>query len=360
MTPVMVCPQCNGSLDDSQNCPKCGTGLLYAATPSESELRKTSRDAAEKWHQSSEGRIVIGVLLALGLCYGLLQMGMACLRGLGKEAASGELNSILGLALFHSLHAVALLPAGIVAGAGQKRGALLGAAVGLFSGLFFISGMLSGVLTTLVQSFSEELLKPGGLIHELTLLSLPILHTVLGAVGGLIGGAIWKPFPDITLPLLSPQEQLAIRREAGAAKPMLRWSGPIAWGHILIGTIVATIGAVNTPTIIDMILAASNDKLRIMNSLEDRIAYAEIFSLSILLGGCIAGANSFNGLKQGVCVGITLAFLLAGIFIKDGQAPSVIYPVLCALFLAPIGGWFGSELLPPAIRFRKKRKADWP
>jgi hypothetical protein len=190
------------------------------------------------------------------------------------------------------------------------------------------------------------------------LLSLPILHTVVGAIGGLIGCAIWKPVQDVSLPLLSPKKQLAIRREAHAGKPMLRWSGPIAWGHIMVGTIVATIGAVNTPAIIDLLLTASDNKIKIMNSLEDRVAYGEIFSLAILLGGCIAGANSFNGLKQGVYVGITLAFLLAGIFMKDGSVPSVVYPVLCALFLAPIGGWFGSELLPPAVKFHKKRKVD--
>ncbi|HEV3204700.1 MAG TPA: hypothetical protein VGY77_09960, partial [Gemmataceae bacterium] len=133
MTPVMVCPQCNGSLDNSQICPKCGGGLLFSAAPSEADLKKSSPHAPEKWQQSSEGRMVIGVLVALGLCYGLLQMGMACLRGLGKEATSGELNSLLGLALFHGLQAVALLPAGTLAGAGHKRGALLGAGVGLFS-----------------------------------------------------------------------------------------------------------------------------------------------------------------------------------------------------------------------------------
>jgi hypothetical protein len=251
---------------------------------------------------------------------------------------------------------LALLPAGTLAGAGQRRAAVLGAIVGILSGLAFVAGMLSGVLTNLVQSFSEELLKPGAPIHEVTLFSLPVLHSVFGAIGGLLGGLIWKPLPDVNWPLLSPQSRLALKREAASSRPLLRWAGPVAWGHILIGTIVATIGAVNTPTMIDYILSASDNQFKLMTQLEDSIAYGEIFSLAILLGGCIAGANSINGLKQGVCVGMTLAFLMAGIYWKDSA--SIIYPILGALVLAPVGGWFGSELLPPALTRRLKKKAD--
>lgn len=348
MSPVKVCPQCRGTLDDSQRCSQCEPGRVYVP-PSYT----TSRI---KWHQSPEGRLVIGVLLALGLCYGFLQFGMALLQGLGKEAPTGTLSPLWGLVLFQALQGLALLPAGILAGAGQRRGALLGAGTGLFSGLFFISGMMAGLLTSLVQSFSAQLLQPGLPIHELTLYCLPVVHTVSGTLGGLAGSSIWKPLTEATLPMLSPKKQLALRREAANTRPLFRWEGPIAWGHVLVGIIVATAGAVNTPTIIDFILHASDDQLRIMTQLEDRIAYGEIFALSILAGGCLAGAHSSNGLKQGVCVALALAFLMAGIFWKGPNSPSVIYPVLCALFLAPVGGWFGSELLPPTVGGRRRRR----
>ncbi len=354
MSSVKVCPQCHGTLDDSQRCARCESGLVYSPALFDGVASRSPRSVT-KWHQSPEGRLVIGVVLALGLCYGFLQFGMAVLRGLGREAPTGALSPLVGLILFQSLQALALLPAGVMAGAGQRRGAFLGAAVGLFSGLFFISGMLAGILTTLVQSFSEQLLKPGQPIHELTLYSLPVVHTLIGALGGLAGCSIWKPPAEITFPLLSPKKQLALRREAANARPLFRWEGPIAWGHVLIGTVVATIGAVNTPTIIDWVLHASDNQLQIMTQLEDRIAYGEIFALSILAGGCLAGAQSSNGLKQGLCVAITLSFLMAGIFWKGPNSPTVIYPVLCALCLAPVGGWFGSELLPPTVGRRRRQ-----
>jgi hypothetical protein len=328
--------------------------LTYSPTFLDGMASRSARPGT-KWHQSPEGRLVIGVMIALGLCYGLLQFGMALLRGLGKEAPTGALSPLVGFVLFQSLQALALLPAGTLAGAGQRRGVFLGAAAGLFSGLFFISGMLGGILTSLVQSYSDQLLKPGAPIHELTLYSLPVVHTFFGAIGGLVGSSIWKPPAEITLPLLSPKKQLALRREAANTRPLFRWEGPIAWGHVILGTVVATLGAMNTPTIIDFILHASDNQLRIMTQLEDRVAYGEVFALSILLGGCLAGAHSSNGLKQGVCVAIMLAFLMAGIFWQGPNSPAVIYPVLCVLFLAPVGGWFGSELLPPAVRRGRRR-----
>ncbi len=357
MSPVKVCPECHGALDDAERCAQCQPALVYAPSPLLGQASRSSVSRT-KWHQSPEGRLVIGVMLALGLCYGFLQCGMAVLRGLGREAPSGALSPLAGLVLFQGLQALALLPAGALAGAGQRRGALLGAATGLFSGLFFISGMLTGVLSSLVQSFSEQLLKPGTPIHDLTLYSLPVIHTFFGTVGGLAGSLVWRAPVEVTLPFLSPKKQLALRREATSSRPLFRWEGPIAWGHVLVGTVVAIAGAVNTPTIVDFILRASDDQLKIMTQLEDAVAYGEIFALSILAGGCLAGAHSPNGLKQGVCVGMTLAFLMAGIFYKGPNAPSVVYPVLCALCLAPVGGWFGSELLPPTVQGRGRRRSS--
>lgn len=357
MSRVQVCPRCGGALAGSRNCSKCGSGKLFTAVAQ--EAAEARRDLpGERWHQTSEGRIVIAALLALGLCYGLLQLGMAILRAVGKENVSGELSPGFGLALFLTLQGFALLPAGILAGAGQRRGILLGGLVGIFSGLLFISGMLSRVLTGLVQPYSQQLLTPGTPVYELTLYSLPVLHTVCGAIGGIVGGAIWKPYPDLALPFLSPQKRLALRREAAKATPLFRWEGPVAWVHVILGTGIAILGTVHTPRIIDFVLSASEQKLAITTQLEDQVAYGEVFALFILLGGVIAGAGSPNGLKQGVVAAMGLGFLMAGIFWKGPNAPSVIYPVLCAVFLAPVGGWFGSELLPPTFRFQRQRRKD--
>jgi hypothetical protein len=126
---------------------------------------------------------------------------------------------------------------------------------------------------------------------------------------------------------------------------------------VIVGILVATIGAINTPTILDFILAASDHKLKIVTELENRLAYGEVFSLMILIGGFIAGANTVNGLKQGTCAGVMLAFIMVGLFARNARSPdSLLFLVFSVLLLAPIGGWCGSELLLPTIQRASRRK----
>jgi hypothetical protein len=287
----------------------------------------------------------------MGLCYGLLQMGMACLRALGIDAASGALEPLAGFVLFQSLQALALLIGGVFVGAGQTRGMVLGATLGIISALVFIAAMLTGVIAPLTQWYSGELLSPGTPIHRMTMYILPLQHTLVGALAGMIGSSIWKPYAPLIPSLPGMPSRKAARRQI-KEKTVSRWAGPVAWGWVLAGTVVAIGGAYSTPTLVDFILSASGHQLKIMSQLENQVAYGEVFGFAILLGGGVAGSNRSNGLKQGLCVGLLVALVLAGTVVRLESTVSltVIFPVLSALSLAPVGGWFGSELLPPVMR----------
>src|SRR5262249_11608046 len=177
---------------------------------------------------------------------------------------------------------------------------------------------------------------------------------IAGAIGGLVGSLFWQPLMVPVDPrYASLRKQRPARRDPNQPAFVL-WSGPVAWVRVLVGTGIAVLGAVNTSNIVDAILRVSEYKLQIMTQLENQVAYGEVFGLSILAGGCFAGATRVNGLKQGVCTGLLVAIIMIGSFYKAAAeySVSVLFPILTALLLAPVGGWFGSELLPPVSKER--------
>src|SRR5205807_5960777 len=65
---LMVCPQCKGSFDGVLQCPKCGVRLMLATE----KAQPVTQAKQGKWHQTPAGRIMAGLVLGLGLSYGLL------------------------------------------------------------------------------------------------------------------------------------------------------------------------------------------------------------------------------------------------------------------------------------------------
>jgi hypothetical protein len=302
------------------------------------------------------------VLLALGLCFGLLRLCSAVFAAVGNGAGDGGVSPLTRLFLFQGLQALALLAGGIFAGAGQRRGAGLGAIVGVMSGLLVLTAMLDGFFVFVDRSFLRDLLTPGATVRNVTLYGLPVLFAFCGALGGFIGGVVWKPLADVESAAGRMQadrpgtRQAAFQRVAWLSD--LSWTGPVAWGRVIAGTAVAVAGAIWTNAILSFVILATQGKLSIVTAWEDQVSYGEVFSLSILIGGCVAGTNTFNGLRQGVLVGIGGALVLGMFFLSGSLAQSVpaIYPVLSTLFLGPIGGWFGSELLPPVCVAPRRRR----
>jgi hypothetical protein len=352
---VSVCPQCHGPFDSMGKCPVCDSGRGI--------LTESSSGRVDGWQQTPGGRILIGVLVAVGLCYGLLQLSISTLRGLTGNSGSAVLSPLYGIWMFVGIQAVSLVAGAIVTGVGQRRGITFGALVGLLSGLLVLSGIFAGVVGNFAASFGTQLFTPGAPIRNIVMYALPILHILFGALGGLVGSAFWRPLPEVgeySTAGLVPGRRVPSRivRKAADRPRTFSWKGPIRWFRVLIGTVVAVTGAVYARAAIDWITRMSEGSFQVYTVLEDQVSFAEFFSLAIMVGGCIAGASTRNGLKQGTCVGLASALVLGGLF-RAGYfaAGPQLYPIISTLFLGPVGGWFASELLPPVVapQYRRRR-----
>src|SRR5436309_10309105 len=120
---LRVCPHCRTSVQEHFLCPKCGGQTVDAGAlglqPRAKELPAES-EAASFWI-----RMLVGLMMAQGLYYGLRQLCQAyVLATIDREGRAEWWDSFQGLILTQAIQAVALLVGGVFAGAGQRRGVL--------------------------------------------------------------------------------------------------------------------------------------------------------------------------------------------------------------------------------------------
>jgi hypothetical protein len=364
---LMVCPQCKGSFDGVLQCPKCRVRLLL---PGDKSVQTAEGPGPGKWHQTGPGRIIAGLVLGLGLSFGLLLLASVVMR-----VAKMELSFQASAVVFVGIQAFALLAGGMLAGAGQTKGIACGAAVGLVSGGLVLGGIISGMMASLIAPFTKD--HPVQGLPPITPVTPEVIMTygsfltdiIFGALGGMLGVMIWKPLPKLDLPTSVPSDQkpilgtkLALPPQ-GDKKALFPWAGPIAWIRVLIGMGVAAVGgAIGTKPVMNFLLDFSGlDRAEIVK-VQENVAQGELLALSVLIGGTIAGATTSNGLKQGVLVGIGAGIGMVGYFMSQGGAGAekLLGPLMLCVFLGPLGGWFGSELMPPAAKeFRRRKKKGW-
>ncbi len=335
---AMVCPRCNGCFEQRWTCPACNVRLSFQAARSRGGAARAA-DSAGPWQQTPWGRIFFGVVLAQGLYYGLRQLCTAGLLAGGDDPSAGVWSTLLGLLLLQGIQALGLLVAGVFSGAGQRQGIVFGAVVGVWN----------GVLSVAVQSAVAN--------HTaVTLLGQPILHTAFGAFGGFLGSCIWRPLPLIALPgTAKPSSPLT----PVATKPRTSlFSGSIAWGRVLAGAALAVGGTLWANVILELVLDASDGKLTVDNHLQARLVTWEVTAVATLAGAAVAGACTFNSIKQGLCVGVTAAAVLLGLRLgAPGLAlHDVVLTGATALCLGVAGAWFGGSLFPPLAPKPKGKK----
>jgi hypothetical protein len=322
----MVCPQCQGSFSQRLACPACGVRLEYRAVTT----RSRALADGEAWQQTPWGRILIGLLLAQGLYYGLWHLCKAVAMAIDPEAAGAVWGTLTGLVILQSLNAVGLLGGGALAGAGKRQGVVYGALVGLANGL--IAVVLQG--------------GRAGLVLPILVYGQPLLHLVVGASGGFAGLLIWRPLPSLTLPAPAGRVKHGLRRRDHSVL-----GGPVAWFRVIAGSGLALGGALWASAILDLVLAAGDGKLIIDSNFQAQLITWEITILALIIGGAWAGATTGNGFKQGLCVGLATGLVLLGVGLTgkrihfDTLAPTVIVAVLFCL----VGGWFGGQLFPPLV-----------
>jgi hypothetical protein len=335
---AMVCPRCNVSYEQRLQCEACGTRLLYS-----DRARRPSRPAGNPaprtaWQQTPWGRILIGLLLAQGLFFGLRHLLTGVM--LAVSGAGGR-QTVQGVVLLQVLQVLTLMAGCVLAGSGQRRGLLLGAVVGVWN----------GALSALLHSGPAQPLTPVSLAGQL------LLQTTFGSLAGWFGCLIWKPLPapGAAVPGAPARKPEAVGRLGRPRAPLFQ--GRVAWVRVAAGAALAVAGTLSATLIFDKMIDASGGLLATTHEVQDRIITWEIKALAVLLGGVLAGAGTRNGLKQGLCVGVLTSAILMGIQARYANRwPAIVaLTALGSFSLSLVGGWFGSHLFPPVVKARRRR-----
>jgi hypothetical protein len=337
----LACPQCKQIYERSGVCPLCNVVLLYHAPGLDSDPNvnaSSDDDDVGQWQQTPWGKILIGLILAQGLSFGMLQLLTAGLLATTAEG-SEPWETLWGLVLRHAIHAISLIIGGALTGAGQSRGIIYGSLVG-FS---------SGVITFLLRGHPTESL------NSILIYAEPVMHMALGAIGGGLGMLIWRPTPS--LPELESSSPSPAPGAAWSYFFTKMFAGPIHLGRVCAGAFVIVIGVVWANAILEFLLRASAGALAISSQLQAQLVSMEISALVAIVGAGFAGATTRNGFKQGLCVGIGASMIVVGIHAGGPKftLESTIFNVSGIIAIALVGGWFGSQLFPP-LSGRKRRR----
>src|SRR5215475_11814424 len=132
----LVCPECKQLYEQNGVCPLCNVVLLYHATNLQTDQAMPPSVADEsppQWQQTPWGKILVGLILAQGLRFGLQQLLTAGFLASGDDTDVWQ--TLWGIVLHHAVYAVSLIIGGALAGAGQRGGIVYGALIGLVSGI---------------------------------------------------------------------------------------------------------------------------------------------------------------------------------------------------------------------------------
>jgi hypothetical protein len=333
----MVCPQCHGSFSQRLQCPSCGVRLEYQAG-GRARRRGDSSGQFAMWQETPWGRLLVGLMLAQGLYYGLWHLCKAGLMAVNDPAAKDVWITLYGLLLMQGFQAVGLLIGGALAGAGRRQGALYGGIVGLLNGIIFVVVVQQGNV---------------GLFTPITLYGQPVLQTAVGALGGIFGCVIWRPLPALNV--TGPRKAGLRGRPSGV---FALFKGRVAWFRVLLGVAIAVGGALWANAILEIVLDASEGKLAIDTHLQSHLVTWEITALAMLLGGGLAGGNCDNGLKNGLCAGVATGAILVGFRLGEPhiQVHILVMSFASAVILCLAGGWFGGQLVPPRVKQVRRKQ----
>jgi hypothetical protein len=331
---AMVCPQCQVAHVQKLACPTCGSRLQYVLL--ELSSFRCRRPNLNSWRETPWGRLFVGLALALGMNHvvsDFLMAGKLIAAERGQAGLASWLNSLVAI---HAIQVFSVVLAGILTGAGQKRGALYGAFVAFWSCLCF---QYFGGATFVTNEWPAR-------ASELFLL------VSCGAAGGLAGRAAWRADKP-TVAFWRPKSEARRLRPRRSA-----YEGPVAWLRVCMGIPLAVGGVMCAQLLREALVAMSDGKIVIDSNVQADFIAWEISALAILTGSAFAGATCSNGLKQGLFVGIGTATTLLGIRLANPELSLsfLIATVVAAFCLSITGGWFGSQLLPPVVRAARRRR----
>jgi hypothetical protein len=334
-----VCPQCHGLFDQHLQCPSCGTRPYNQAAARNSNPLLAA--TGERWQDTALGRVAVGLVVAGGLAYGLRTLCNATVLGTGAGSPQALWTTLPGLLILQGLQGIGLLVGGALAGAGQRRGALLGSMVGL----------LNGFVAVILQQVNGE-----APVTEVVLYGQPILHLAFGAAGGLLGTVVWKPLP----PLIVASAPGEARKGGRPAYRSALVAAPVSWPRVLLGVAVVLAGSLWPKVILDFVLDASQGRMAVSSHLQAKLVTWEVSALVMLLGAGLSGVGAFSGLKQGLYVGVGagLAFAAVQLGAQRMALEQALFTVFLIAGLSAAGGWFGGKVFPPIASFPRRRRGE--
>jgi hypothetical protein len=316
----VVCSRCNNHFEPGRPCPRCGAPSPVAVP---------SNDAAPgqgpRWQQTVLGRLLIGLILAQGLFYGLRHLLTGVLMAV-QEAEIDLWADPRNVFLLFSIQLFAVFVGSIFSGSGQRYGAFLGLLVGVWNGVF---------ASVMGQNVAGDAAAFG-------FLTQPLFQAGPGLIGGAIGSMVWRPIVHSPATLLQPTSKKA----GPPSAPM--FAGPIAWGRVVFGCVAVVVASLYATKLFDKIIDLTGNKVGTGDDFQDMLITWELKAFLVLLGAVIAGASTRNGLKQGLLVGLFASSVLVGM-----QAPMtqnlfrlVLLTGAGTVGLCLVGGWFGGQLFP--------------
>jgi hypothetical protein len=285
--------------------------------------------------QTAWGQVMIGLILAQGLFYGLRHLLTGILLGATGVEPQALWEDTRNILLLQSVQMMAILAGGALAAGGRQQGLFLGTMVGAWNGVLAI---------LLKQNPSPELT----IVVEY---GQPLLHAAFGALGGWIGSQIWQPIQPTANILLGPQHA----KPARTSQPL--FAGKVYWFRVLAGSAFAILGTLYATVLFRKVLEASGGVLGTSDHFQDRIITWEIKALAAIVGGALAGATTKNGMKQGIFVGLFSSLVLIAILAPVGDIWFKVAGFIAAstVPLCMAGGWFGGQLFPPVLVRNQRR-----
>jgi hypothetical protein len=337
----LVCPECKQLYEQNGVCPLCNVVLLYHAANLQTDQAMPPSvvdDAPPQWQQTPWGKIIVGLILAQGLRFGLQHLLTAGFLASGDD--TDVWHTLWGIVLHHAVYAVSLIIGGALAGAGQRGGIVYGALIGL----------VSGIISLALQHQSGE---P---FSSVLVYAEPVIHLAIGALGGALGMLIWRPIPRI--PELEGNTPTPMPLPTFGISLNKLFSGPVYFGRVCAGAFVIVVGVVWSKAIMEFLLRASSGTLTISSQLQAELVSMEIAALVALIGSSFAGATTRNGFKQGFCVGLAASMIVLGIQISGPKftVESGVAMMSGIIVVSLVGGWFGGQLFPPLDPSKRKRR----
>ncbi len=301
----LYCPACKTAAHPAERCARCGERLV---APSElaSLSREQLTDPPDLITPTALGRVVVGVVVALGLTVGLREVSLGLLGVFDySDAAPSAVATWL-------LRGAAMLIGALLAGAGRGNGATNGGVAALTCvGLLLATDFLAAVKTTQADLVAAA---------RICLLAL---------AAGRVGSALW--------PAVVPLTPTKTRSRGSSLTPLK--DDPessrqieLSWLRVGLGVAVAVVGVLVADSVRLGMRSLAGHGLSLGSPTQFAVVDFLLASVGILLGGLVAGGGTGAGLRHGTVMGLIAAPALA--FLAFLGKDSAVLPLTGLLELA--------------------------